>query len=51
LLAVDDASSDDTPARLAERRDPLRPFAPADRCRQSLTARHLDSIDGILLFY
>jgi glycosyltransferase involved in cell wall biosynthesis len=32
-------------------RDLLTSFGPASRCREALTARRLDSIDGILLYY
>ena len=32
-------------------RDLLTSFAPAERCRAALTARRLDSIDGVTLYY
>jgi glycosyltransferase involved in cell wall biosynthesis len=32
-------------------RDLLTSFAPGDRCRAALTARRLDSVDGVLLYY
>lgn len=31
--------------------DLLTSFAPGDRCRAALTARRLDSVDGVLLYY